>query len=607
MQRGQSARAIQRVPSGPTPSPSAPGGGEVVDENMMPDDVVANQLYRPDAEQWLRNTGEDGHLHWVRLLSAKSEEKISSYENKTMEDIARNVNNLTSEQMMEKLAVMRIDTSDAFEKSELVDMLMNCRDLLSKMSIKQLKAALDNTICDYSTCIEKQDLVVRLSAVGWFGEGYFSDGFVRVFTGTPSNPSLDWVPAAKFTLDPYYKKYQIRTIEIEEMCSKPFNEKVKWFRKVCRDNKIKWEDGRVHIKVRRDQLLRDSFMNFNRLKPEDLRRFLRFEFLGEEGVDAGGVAREWFELVTDQCFNVDFGLFEYSGVDNICYQINPSSGIANELHEQYFLFLGRVIGKALFDQQIIRAHVTQPIFKHILGWPITMEDIEFIDPQVYRSLQDIEACEDIEDLYLDFTTNIEVFGETQTIPLKPGGEEIDVTNYNRQEYMQLKMKHIMLDRTKSQLAHFLRGVYDVIPEIWLSIFDYRELELLLCGLPNINVQDWKNNTIYKGQYASKGAKHKVIQWFWETLENANQEQRARFLQFCTGTSRVPVQGFRALQGSDGNIKTFNIVSIDLKTCMYPRAHTCFNRIELPLYKNREQLVNFVTQTINMDPTGFTME
>jgi len=603
MQRGPSARAIQRVPS----EPRAPGGGEKVDDEMMPDDVVANQLHRPDAEQWLRNTGEDGKLHWVRLLSDKSEKKILEYENICMDDINKNVDNYTSEQLIEKLQVMGIDTEEAFQKEELKEMLRDCRNLLKKQSIKQLKASLDRTICDYSTCIEKEDLVVRLSSVGWFGEGYFSDGFVRVFKGTPSNPSMDWVPAAKFSLDPNYEKFRIRTIEIEEMCSKPFNEKVKWFRKVCRDNKVKWEDGRVHIKVRRDQLLRDSFMNFNRLEPADLRRFLRFEFLGEEGVDAGGVAREWFELVTDQCFNVDFGLFEYSGVDNICYQINPSSGIANELHEQYFLFLGRVIGKALFDQQIIRAHVTQPIFKHMLGWPITIEDIEFIDPQVYRSLLDIESVDDIESLYLDFTTNIEVFGETQTIPLKPGGENIDVTNFNRQEYMQLKMKHIILDRTKSQLAHFLRGLYDVVPEIWLSIFDYRELELLLCGLPNINVADWKNNTTYKGAYASKGVKHKVIQWFWETLEEANQEQRARFLQFCTGTSRVPVQGFRALQGSDGNIKPFNIVSTDLKTHAYPVAHTCFNRIELPLYKTREQLQKFLNQTIAMDPTGFTVE
>lgn len=502
---------------------------------------------------------------------------------------------------------MAIDTSDAFEKSELKDLLLNCRTILKNHTLQQLKDALDQTNTDYSSCIEKQDLVVRLSSVGWYGEGYFSDGFVRVFTGNSSNFSLDWVPAAKYALDVDYQKYRIGTIDIEEMASKPFNEKVKWFRKVCRDNKIKWEDGRVHIKVRRTDLLRDSFMNFNRLQPKDLRRFLRFEFIGEEGVDAGGVAREWFELVSDECFNVNNGLWEYSGVDNICYQINPSSGIANELHEQYFEFLGRVVGKALFDQQIIRAHVTQPIFKHILGWPITMEDVEFVDPLMYRGLKEIEECEDIDDLYLDFTTSIDIFGEKQTVPLKPGGEDIDVTNNNRQEYMQLKMKHIMLDRTKSQLAHFLRGIYDVVPETWLSIFDYRELELLLCGLPNINVQDWKANTKYKGIFATKGAKHKVIQWFWEVLEKASQEQRARFLQFCTGTSRVPVQGFRALQGSDGNIKTFVIQSADIKTTVFPKAHTCFNRIELPVYKSRDQLIHFMMQTIEMDHMGFHIE
>ena len=143
--------------------------------------------------------------------------------------------------------------------------------------------------------------------------------------------------------------------------------------------------------------------------------------------------------------------------------------------------------------------------------------------------------------------------------------------------------------------------------MFLSVFDYRELELLICGLPNINVNDWRDHTHYRGAYASKGARHKVIQWFWETLESASQEQRARFLQFCTGTSRVPVQGFAALQGNDGNIKPFTIESIKLTESVFPKAHTCFNRIELPLYKSREQLIKYITTTIQMDVTGFGIE
>jgi hypothetical protein len=107
---------------------------------------------------------------------------------------------------------------------------------------------------------------------------------------------------------------------------------------------------------------------------------------------------------------------------------------------------------------------------------------------------------------------------------------------------------------------------------------------------DIDIQDWKNHTAYKGEFAEKGADHPVIQWFWQALEEASVEDRARFLQFSTGTSRVPVQGFSALQGNDGNVKLFTIESIPLEQSVFPRAHTCFNRVDLPLYPTKEDMI-----------------
>jgi len=383
--------------------------------------------------------------------------------------------------------------------------------------------------------------------------------------------------------------------------------KLKWFREQMSAMKIKWEDGRVQIKVRRRELLRDSFTNLVKLNPNDMLRYWRFEFIGEEGIDAGGLAREWFQLVTDQCFNVDFGLFEYSGVDNISYQINPSSGIANELHLKYFYFLGRVMAKAVFEGHVIAAHMARPLYKHLLGFPITQDDIEFVDPQVHKSMKDIRECEDVEFLYLDFTTAARVFGETQTIELKPGGEDIEVTNENREHYLHLLVKYILFDRISPQLAMILRGFSEVIPPNLLCVFDYQELELLMCGLPNINVQDWKINTTYRGAYAAKRAGHPVVSWFWEVMNEFSEEQRARFLQFSTGTSRVPVQGFGALQGNDGNIKLFTIDSVEMNVSVFPKAHTCFNRIELPLYENKAQLKKYILQALQLESVGFNQE
>jgi hypothetical protein len=143
----------------------------------------------------------------------------------------------------------------------------------------------------------------------------------------------------------------------------------------------------------------------------------------------------------------------------------------------------------------------------------------------------------------------------------------------------------------------------VVPETLLSILDFQELELLLHGLPNIDMDDWVNNTICTGEHA---ANQKVIQWFWEIVRGFEHEQKAKLLQFVTGTSGVPSQGFAALQGNDGNIRRFTI-HIDKNLKVFPKAHTCFNRIDLPVYKSKAEFSKFLTMAINMESTGFGIE
>eukprot|EP00924_Labyrinthula_sp_SR-Ha-C_P016927 maker-scaffold_6-snap-gene-19.44-mRNA-1 protein AED:0.05 eAED:0.05 QI:138/1/0.87/1/0.85/0.75/8/119/720 len=614
VQRQSSARALN-IPTQPTGQGSTnnytgqKGAGKFINDDLLPEEAIASQLQKPNDEHWIRNTDENNQLYWVRLTSEQQEAKIQELQKNCKHDMEERINDLSIDELTMKVKALGLDPNEAFDHEELKSKLMSAHEVLDKLGVEEIKKLLDSHSTDYASCVDKADMVSRLIAVAWYGESYFSDGFVSQLESENGNFNIKVVPAQKYKFDVEFKKYGITPAEVEKMSGKPFKEKLEWFRGQCKKAQIRWEDGRVQIKIRREELLRDSFNNFNRLKGNDLRRYLRFEFIGEEGVDAGGVAREWFEMVTDSCFNVDCGLFEYSGVDNLCYQINPASGIANELHTDYFFFLGRVVGKALFDHKFIRAHVTQPLYKHILGWPITMKDIEYSDYGLYKSLEDMEeaSAEEIEDYYLTFSTVLDVFGEQQEIMLKENGGELDVTGRNVHEYIQLMTKYHMFERTKRQLAHFLAGLYDVIPPVWLSIFDFRELELLLCGLPNISVDDWKKNTKYRGAYTKLGANHKVVKWFWEVVEAASQEQRAMLLQYCTGTSRVPVQGFEALQGNDGNIKPFTIDSAKLSNVMYPKAHTCFNRIELPLYRTKSDLVKRLEEALSQGTTGFSDE
>lgn len=248
------------------------------------------------------------------------------------------------------------------------------------------------------------------------------------------------------------------------------------------------------------------------------------------------------------------------------------------------------------------------IYKHILGWPITFEDVKAQDEEYYSSLKKLTKCEDLSMMCLDFTVSEEHMGAHIEHELIEGGAMKEVTADNLNEYLEANIRYRMFNRTLPQLTELLLGFYDVIPEPPLTIFDANELELVLCGLPEINMEDWQENTIYRGMFESEGRSNQVVRWFWEVVsEEFDQEMKARLLQFCTGTSGVPLRGFAYLQGIDGNIKKFTIQGVDTKMFLYPKSHTCFNRIDLPYYESKKDLLEKLTIAITTSYVGFDTE
>ncbi|KAG7393302.1 hypothetical protein PHYBOEH_006144 [Phytophthora boehmeriae] len=251
--------------------------------------------------------------------------------------------------------------------------------------------------------------------------------------------------------------------------------------------------------------------------------------------------------------------------------------------------------------------------------------IEFIDEpgldagglmQLHRHALWLRDNEGADALALDFTAQRQTSdGAVITEELKPGGKDIPVTDANKEEYLMLLLKHKMFGGVREQLEALLQGLYDVLPRTLLTVFDYQELELLLCGVPSIDVADWESHTDVRLLRADQGfnkpssSERNVVQWFWDTIRAFSQEERARLLQFVTGTSRVPAEGFRALLSHDGRVRRFGLQLVPLGTPpagLYPKAHTCFNRIDVPLYRSRQELVTYLTLVINMEITGFTM-
>ncbi|XP_058825898.1 E3 ubiquitin-protein ligase Nedd-4-like isoform X4 [Topomyia yanbarensis] len=338
--------------------------------------------------------------------------------------------------------------------------------------------------------------------------------------------------------------------------------------------------NKIEIKVRRASILEDSYRIINSITKIDLLKTkLWIEFEGEAGLDYGGLAREWFYLLSKEMFNPYYGLFEYSAMDNYTLQINPFSGLCNEDHLHYFRFIGRVAGMAVYHGKLLDAFFIRPFYKMMLQKPIDLKDMEAVDMEYYNSLLWIKE-NDPSELMLTFCVDEETFGYTSQRELKPNGANIEVANENKDEYIKLVIEWRFVARVKDQMQAFLDGFGQIVPLNLLKIFDENELELLMCGIQSIDVKDWKRNTLYKGDYF---ANHVIIQWFWRAVLSFSNEMRARLLQFVTGTSRVPMNGFKELYGSNGP-QMFTIEKWGTPE-NYPRAHTCFNRLDLPPYES----------------------
>ncbi|NP_001139236.1 E3 ubiquitin-protein ligase HECW1 [Danio rerio] len=342
--------------------------------------------------------------------------------------------------------------------------------------------------------------------------------------------------------------------------------------------------GKIKLIVRRDHLLEGTFNQVMAYSRKELQRNkLYITFVGEEGLDYSGPSREFFFLLSQELFNPYYGLFEYSANDTYTVQISPMSAFV-ENHLEWFRFSGRILGLALIHQYLLDAFFTRPFYKALLRLPTDLSDLEYLDEEFHQSLQWMKENDITDVLDLTFTVNEEVFGQVTERELKSGGTNVQVTEKNKKEYIERMVKWRVERGVVQQTQALVRGFYEVVDSRLVSVFDARELELVIAGTAEIDLNDWRNNTEYRGGYHDG---HIVIRWFWGAVERFNNEQRLRLLQFVTGTSSVPYEGFTALRGSNG-LRRFCIEKWGKITSL-PRAHTCFNRLDLPPYPSYTML------------------
>ncbi|XP_011881424.1 PREDICTED: E3 ubiquitin-protein ligase Su(dx) isoform X2 [Vollenhovia emeryi] len=415
------------------------------------------------------------------------------------------------------------------------------------------------------------------------GARYFVDHNTRTTTFQDPRPGAPKGPKGVYRVPRAYER--------------SFRWKLSQFRFLCQTNAL---PNHIKISVSRQTLFEDSYHQIMNAEAFALRRRLYIIFKGEEGLDYGGVSREWFFLLSHEVLNPMYCLFEYANKSNYSLQINPASYV-NPDHLQYFKFIGRFIAMALYHSRFIYSGFTMPFYKRMLNKKLVMKDIESIDPEFYKSLvwikeNNIDEC----GLELYYSVDFEILGQVIHHELKEGGDKVRVGEDNKEEYIRLMTEWRMTRGIEEQTKAFLEGFNSVVPLEWLKYFDERELEVMLCGMQEIDVEDWQRNTIYR-HYTRNS---KQIQWFWQFVMRTDNEKRARLLQFVTGTCRVPVGGFAELMGSNGP-QRFCIEKFGKDTWL-PRSHTCFNRLDLPPYKSYDQLVEKLTYAIE-ETEGFGQE
>ncbi|KAF1336402.1 Hect ubiquitin ligase, partial [Globisporangium splendens] len=357
---------------------------------------------------------------------------------------------------------------------------------------------------------------------------------------------------------------------------------------------------RITLHVRRDHLVADSVESLSLIPREHIRSAMRIHFVGERGLDAGGLHREWLLLLNQSLADESTGVFRCVDAAEQTFYLNPNSAhdIGDD-HLAYFLAAGCLIGRSLLEGHVLGFHLALPLLKLILGLPVSFNDLEYFDSEAYKSMLWILASEDIESLGLTLSLMDTQGDRLVEVDLIEDGRDIAVTQENKELYLERRFQYLLFESVSSQLYAFLKGVYDVIPQELLLLFDPEEFDYLLCGSDEIDVDDWQRNA----QWSDNLRDHDVLRWFWEIVREMPNEHRRRLLHFATGSSRVPIAGFSALTSLDGRLYPFTLKGVSLEENEYIWSHACFNQLDLPLFATRAKLSEALSATLDTDTHG----
>uniref|UniRef100_A0A182PJE2 HECT domain-containing protein n=1 Tax=Anopheles epiroticus TaxID=199890 RepID=A0A182PJE2_9DIPT len=306
----------------------------------------------------------------------------------------------------------------------------------------------------------------------------------------------------------------------------------------------------LNLKIRRDHIIDDALVELEIIamsNPKDLKKQLVVEFTGEQGIDEGGVSKEFFQLIIEEIFNPDYGMFVTNEDSNTVW----FNSISFE-NEAQFTLIGIVLGLAIYNNIILAVNFPMVVYRKLMGMKGSFLDLKDLNPVLFNSLKSLldYTDNDMEEVFMQ-TFKIgyrDVFGNLLEHELKPDSDKTFVTQDNKQEFVELYSDFMLNKSVEKQFNAFRRGFQMVTDESPLHLlFRPEEVELIVCGSKEFDFDELEQSTEYEGGFT---AESQTIKDFWSIVHGLSMEVKRKLLQFTTGSDRVPVGGLSRLNRAD---------------------------------------------------------
>eukprot|EP01041_Mallomonas_annulata_P005961 gene5961-12031_t len=336
------------------------------------------------------------------------------------------------------------------------------------------------------------------------------------------------------------------------------------------------------VRIRRAQtmLLHDGMKALEHVSAAGLkdRIVVRYidEFGQEEaGIDAGGLFKDFWTALASAAFDPSFGLFALTP-DQLLYPSPSAPMIFGSDCDKMFHFLGRVLGKALYEDLTVQprfAHFFLSFMQGKYSYLNLVHDLASMDAELHKNLLFLKSYEgDIGDLCLTFSVTEDCLGGSMTA----------VTSTNRHRYISAAANYYLHDRLKNQAQAFFSGLHEVVSPDLLSMFCAPELQVLLSGSSSgVALDELKQHVRYTAGYFTGDV---YTGRFWTVMSQLSETDRAAVIRFVTACERPPCLGWSALQ------PPFTIQRVDCSDdSRLPTSSTCFNVLKLPTYSSQHVL------------------